>query len=450
VTKAGTALAVIVALLAQNAGASNFNDFIPGPKAMGMGNAFGAIADDPYAMFFNPAGTANTPYLQFGGSAGRALSPVGTMSWATLTYLRPFDPINTATVGTAYYAERQVNSGDKDEFLFHFSREVKVPQFFLSKPLKVGGNFKILNVEDGGGAGIGFGFDVGALARTNYGQSFSFAMKDLNSNVGMPRPVISLGTAYTMQRWLTFAADLRVRNNSTQFYPGIEASTLHGLLKIRAGRGFALDGVETVSFGLGLNFSPAIIDIGMSVPPGGINRTGGMYQAGLSWRFGAPSFTGAFVGQAAGQADQLRTQIQELSTRKKDLDAQTQTSNTHLEISEGEVKVLEQRVKELQEQYREMQKRRDEIEYDLRKTELERSGAPQAPRPVVRAPEPKPRVVWPRKHEVKAGETLRSLARQYYGDPNLWERIYDANKDKVNRGLPQEGATLVIPAPFER
>jgi len=31
------------------------------------------------------------------------------------------------------------------------------------------------------------------------------------------------------------------------------------------------------------------------------------------------------------------------------------------------------------------------------------------------------------------------MAKTFYGDGNLWELIYDANKDKVERGLPQEG-----------
>ena len=48
---------------------------------------------------------------------------------------------------------------------------------------------------------------------------------------------------------------------------------------------------------------------------------------------------------------------------------------------------------------------------------------------------------------VKAGDTLRTMARRYYGDPNQWEKIYDANREKVERGLPSEGALLLIPAP---
>ena len=64
-------------------------------------------------------------------------------------------------------------------------------------------------------------------------------------------------------------------------------------------------------------------------------------------------------------------------------------------------------------------------------------------------PKPVPKAVptWPKKHRVSAGDTLRALATQYYGDPNLWQHLYQANPDKVERGLPQVGAELLIPAP---
>ncbi|TPW19574.1 MAG: hypothetical protein FD126_2557 [Elusimicrobia bacterium] len=51
---------------------------------------------------------------------------------------------------------------------------------------------------------------------------------------------------------------------------------------------------------------------------------------------------------------------------------------------------------------------------------------------------------------MRPGDTLRRLADLYYGDGSLWEQIYDANADKVERGLPVEGTTLLIPAPRKR
>ena len=53
----------------------------------------------------------------------------------------------------------------------------------------------------------------------------------------------------------------------------------------------------------------------------------------------------------------------------------------------------------------------------------------------------------PRRHQVRPGDTLRSIAEYYYHDAGLWEQIYEANRDKVDRGLPREGSVLSIPEP---
>lgn len=446
------ALAVCLLCAAASTWAAQSTDFLPGAKAMGMGFAYTAVADDPYAMFFNPAGTANTPYSEVGTSLGRALSPVGTMSFGALTYLRPFDPINTATIGSAYYAERQVNGPDEDQFLFHYSQEVKILGIPLSNPLKIGGNFKFINVDkgkDNGGGHFGAGFDGGLLARSDFGLNGSLAITNLTTNVGIPRPTISLGTAYTLNHWLTAAGDLRVRSNLTEFYPGLQATFLEGLLQARIGKGFNLDGVQNVAFGVGVNFSPVVLDVAMSIPTAGIERQGGAYQASLTYKFGAPSFSGNFIGQAASQAEQLRSDISRLTAQKETLEEQTKTAETHREISQGEVRVLEQRVKELEDQYRGLQKSNDELGYQIEEEKVRQNvlSAPEPEAPKLPKIKRKRRPSWPKRHVIEPGETLRSLAKKYYGDPALWEQIYDANSDKVDRGLPQEGAEFIIPAP---
>jgi nucleoid-associated protein YgaU len=34
-------------------------------------------------------------------------------------------------------------------------------------------------------------------------------------------------------------------------------------------------------------------------------------------------------------------------------------------------------------------------------------------------------------YEIQSGDTLATIAQQYYGDPSQWRRIYDANKDVI-------------------
>lgn len=444
------ALLSAVFLAVGPAGAVAFNDVLPGARAMGMGNAFGAVADDAYGMYFNPAGTANTPYVQAAGSLGRLQSPVGTLTQASASYLRPYEPINTATIGASYDLERQVNSGDMDTLLFNYAQEVKFQDIPLSKPLKVGANFKFVNVDTGrdgagGGGGFGVGFDVGALARTEMGLNVGMALTDLTTNAGVPRGGLLLATAYTWDRRITFAGDFRVKGGLAEYYPGVEASFLQGLLKARMGRGLSLDGVNTVAFGLGVNFSPVILDVAMSLPTAGINRLAGGYQASFTYRFGAPGFAGQFVGSAAAEAQRLSRDVQNLEERKKTLVQETQSAETSKSVADSELRVLQKRTTEAQDEYRALLKRNDELDYRA----ADKAAAFQpATKPIVlpkAKPRPKP-PAWPKRHTVEAGDTLRALAAQYYGDPNMWERIYDANPDKVDRGVPIEGAVLTIPA----
>jgi nucleoid-associated protein YgaU len=49
---------------------------------------------------------------------------------------------------------------------------------------------------------------------------------------------------------------------------------------------------------------------------------------------------------------------------------------------------------------------------------------------------------------VQPGDTLRTIAEQHYGDPGMWPRIYDANRDVIgpDPDALQAGTTLHLPA----
>lgn len=49
-------------------------------------------------------------------------------------------------------------------------------------------------------------------------------------------------------------------------------------------------------------------------------------------------------------------------------------------------------------------------------------------------------------HTVEAGDTLYRLAEEYYDDPTVWIKIYEANEDTIeDKGLLKEGQILIIP-----
>ncbi len=51
----------------------------------------------------------------------------------------------------------------------------------------------------------------------------------------------------------------------------------------------------------------------------------------------------------------------------------------------------------------------------------------------------------PKSYTVLPGDTLNSIAEKIYGDSKRWKEIYNANKDKVERGAVNPGQILTIP-----
>lgn len=61
-------------------------------------------------------------------------------------------------------------------------------------------------------------------------------------------------------------------------------------------------------------------------------------------------------------------------------------------------------------------------------------------------PGPAPGATAPRTHTVQVGDTLEKISRQYYGAPDRWRRIYEANTAQLSDGQPlRAGMTLQIP-----
>jgi nucleoid-associated protein YgaU len=57
---------------------------------------------------------------------------------------------------------------------------------------------------------------------------------------------------------------------------------------------------------------------------------------------------------------------------------------------------------------------------------------------------PEPAAKEPRRHVVQAGDTLEKLAQRYYGAPDRWRTIYDANATMLSAGL-RSGMEIVVP-----
>ncbi|MEJ7642953.1 MAG: LysM peptidoglycan-binding domain-containing protein [Chryseolinea sp.] len=57
-----------------------------------------------------------------------------------------------------------------------------------------------------------------------------------------------------------------------------------------------------------------------------------------------------------------------------------------------------------------------------------------------------PTVQQNREYVVKSGDSLSKIAKQYYGDASKWNKIFEANRDKIkNADLIQPGQKIIIP-----
>ena len=59
---------------------------------------------------------------------------------------------------------------------------------------------------------------------------------------------------------------------------------------------------------------------------------------------------------------------------------------------------------------------------------------------------PKPAAPTQRDYVIQNGDSLSKIARQFYGDANEWQKIYQANKDKIkDPNLIHPGQKIIIP-----
>ncbi|MEW6605842.1 MAG: hypothetical protein AB1414_00130 [bacterium] len=160
----------------------------PGARALGLGGAFVAIADDSSASYWNPAGLAMIKSREvilmsdFGGnneietkySYMSSASPINLNKLLPLKFFKNSDGIGISLINfgvddipktgiDAYNEIIKIGAFDDEEraFIFSYGNEI-IEEFFL-----VGISFKYITHKFDGHSGKGFGIDLGALANVS-------------------------------------------------------------------------------------------------------------------------------------------------------------------------------------------------------------------------------------------------------------------------------------------
>ena len=269
--RAVLACALLAATLgiAKVASATPSNQVPVGPRAIGMGGAFSAIADDASALFWNPAGLVGIGHQELSFSHA-SLYDTGLHDDFGSFVL----PLST---GLATATDWYHSGFDDGELGFSENRFTFGAAFKVRPWLWAGAGGKLLTrgtTLDGFDvvSGKGFGFDVGLLASPADHWRVGLVGQDLTgtnlrSNDGdvesaYPRN-LRIATAYTLPRFGTAAFDADDR-----WHVGLEA-TPHPLVALRAGAERDWNGIEstTWSLGLGIKAGFARIDWARNMPP---------------------------------------------------------------------------------------------------------------------------------------------------------------------------------------
>ncbi len=443
-----TLLAMSAALLFPLSGsAADFTSVRPCARANAMGTAFSTVGGDACAVFYNPANLTTLSNLEVRLETGRRLAPgprlievasgtrhtgPGPEGEVSIAYIRPVPDTESKVAGMGFYSMRQNGGFGMDSVAFSLGDRTTIKYF--QKPIYYGMGIKIINLRELGKSHLGLGVEGGVQLENTSGLKTAMVLSDAVFGTGRSLMTLTLGNSYRIKNTLLLA-DLRARGSQSEFFLGAEHSMFNGLLQARAGKGIALAGGDYLALGVGINTLPWTIDLAWSLPWGGYNKFAGYYGVNVGYRFGSQTFSEKLVGDAAKQAEALRVQIDDLRTQRAGLESSIATYRVNKSMIETDVTMLQGRMRELETNIKELQVQSLEALYKKENPK------------VVKAYVPPPPERWPRLHKAAAGETLRSIAGKYYGNPNLWERIYQANEKNVSKGLPVEGAVLTIPAP---
>jgi len=307
---------------------------------------------------------------------------------------------------------------------------------YLQRPVLYGANLKVTSLRYLEKNHLGLGVESGLIFSSNIGLNTALVLSDLTIGLGQSLTAVTLGNSY---RWrdILFAMDLKMRGSYAEIFYGLEHGMFNDLLQFRAGKGVAIDkGSAYLVLGLGVNTTPWIMDFSFSAPWKGFNQRSGLYEVNMGYRFDAPTFAERFVGDAGARAAVLKTQVEDLRSQKASLENTVATYRANKGVLESDLNIMQSRMRDMEPRLKDLEIQIIEAEHRL-----------EEPKPVKRAPPPQKPEKWPKLHKVMPGETLRSIASQYYGNPNLWEKIYEANQKYISRGLPVEGAIFEIPYP---
>ncbi len=319
-------IAVAALLFAAPADAA-FNDLGHGGRAPGLGNAFTAIADDVYAIYYNPAGLAQLERPMVSMAYSRhymGLSDGSELGTTELSYAHPLKSGRWGGIGTAY--QKFALDGLYDESSLYISWGKRILQRESGSRLLGGLTFKYLKagftpgdeafnaknqltstgkadpVLSGEGSTSAIDIDAGFLYHFPRKFQIGLMLQHLNEpDVGFSGTDklgrnIRLGLGYK-SLWMNLTGELRMDSapdgskDKDLILAGERyfATLTRGQFGIRGSLGFGSRQWKQMTTGFSYRINKIQADYGFMIPIGGVKGTAGTHRVSLTFHFGAPT-----------------------------------------------------------------------------------------------------------------------------------------------------------------
>ncbi|MBN1621425.1 MAG: LysM peptidoglycan-binding domain-containing protein [Endomicrobiales bacterium] len=399
-----------------------------GTRALGMGQAFTAVNGDISSVRHNPAGLSGIKVPEIGldvgsfyenGHLGSQTGMLFVWPWAFLDNKRMAIHWNNRLLG--------------EENIQQSGCSISGNTFYKDYPVRLGGTLKwrldSLNKKQMLLIDLGVQTDLvpdkisAGMALTNLFSKYSQVAETSQS----------WGVLYNSP-YGDLNGDFAWHDDRFYLSLGWERMLYQGLIITRLGLLSAPK--KYVTFGLSTHLWPIGFDVSYAWPTNTTNESG-YFQIGARYRFGGKHFSEVFLDRSIEKAVALEHKIDDLKKERTKLSKEIIELERHKIKQDADIFSLPGVPEEYRKQYF---KRIEELEKEKEKYKYSKPVKEKATKKVIK-------ITWPQHHKVVPGDTLRSIAQRYYNNPNNWQLIYNANKDKIERGQPRLGEELTIPRP---
>ncbi len=331
-------LAVSCALLAATAGRAlaAYEDVGVGARVTGLGQAYTAVADDVYSIYYNPAGLATLERPELGTTYSRLLTGLSDGSNIQNSFIGYAKPLAAGRQGAFGGAWNRFNVGGlytENQLMGSYGRAL----FAGEAPGRYYGGLtlKLLSRSIGGTSVAGNGIsntgavtntadpalqkttknnidaDLGFLWRVKPRWTLAMMVQHvLEPNVGFASTDklgrnVKLGAAYKTP-FTVLSSDIRLMSAPDGSRDSILAfgaekwlpTLLHGSFGVRGALSTGSRDHRQMAFGLSYKISRMQFDYGFALPIGGLTSTSGSHRLGLTMRFGRSRAADAALSEA--------------------------------------------------------------------------------------------------------------------------------------------------------